>query len=49
MPEALPRAAEPEYLTDALRRAGTLGNGRVRDVVVEKPSAHMSTSVVTSV
>src|SRR5215831_3963539 len=39
MPEALPRAAEPEYLTDALRRAGALGTGRVRDVVVESSKA----------
>jgi len=35
MPEDLPRAAQPEYLTDALRRAGALGAGRVCDVVVE--------------
>src|ERR1700730_6307869 len=35
MPEDLPRAARAEYLTDALRRAGALGAGRVRDVVVE--------------
>jgi hypothetical protein len=35
MPEDLPRAAQPEYLTDALRRTGALGAGRVCDVVVE--------------
>src|SRR6516162_3332712 len=35
MPEDLPRAAQPEYLTDALRRAGALRAGRVCDVVVE--------------
>ena len=35
MPEDLPRAAQPEYLTDALRRAGALGTGRVCDVVLE--------------
>ena len=35
MPEDLPRAAHPEYLTDALRRAGALGARRVCDVVVE--------------
>src|SRR5215469_12271127 len=35
MPEALPRAAQPDYLTDALRRAGALGAGLVCDVVVE--------------
>jgi len=33
--DSLPRAAGPGYLTDALRRSGTLGDGRVRDVVVE--------------
>jgi len=35
VPEALPRAAQPECLTDPLRRAGALGAGRVCDVVVE--------------
>ena len=39
MPEALPRAAQPEYLTDALRRAGALGAGGVCDVVVEGSKA----------
>ena len=33
--DSLPRAAGSEYLTDALRRSGALGDGRVRDVVVE--------------
>jgi hypothetical protein len=33
--EALPTAASAEHLTDALRRAGLLGDGRVCDVVVE--------------
>jgi len=33
--EPLPRAAEPEYLTGALRRSGKLGDGRVSEVVVE--------------
>ena len=32
--ESLPRAASAEHLTDALRRSGTLGDGRVCDVVV---------------
>ncbi len=31
----LPAAADPARLTDALRRAGALGDARVRDVVVE--------------
>ena len=33
--ESLPRAASAEHLTDALRRSGALGDGRVCDVVVE--------------
>ena len=33
--EPLPSAANAEHLTDALRRCGALGEGRVRDVVVE--------------
>jgi hypothetical protein len=32
--ESLPEAAEPEYLTQALRRSGALVNGRVRAVTV---------------
>src|SRR6185369_549387 len=35
MTEALPRAADAEYLTGALRRSGALGGGRVRDVGLE--------------
>jgi hypothetical protein len=35
MPESLPRAAQAEHLTDALRRCGALGEGRVCNVVVE--------------
>src|SRR5215472_10183115 len=46
MPEALPRAAEPEYLTDALRRAGALGTGRVLDVVVESSKATILSRIV---
>ena len=34
-PEPLPRAADAKHLTEALRRCGALGDGRVRDVVVE--------------
>ena len=33
--EALPRAAHAEHITEALRRSGALGKGRVRDVMVE--------------
>jgi hypothetical protein len=33
--EPLPKAAHAEHLTDALRRCGALGDGRVREVVVE--------------
>ena len=33
--EPLPRATGAEYLTDALRRSGALGGGRVRGVVVD--------------
>ena len=33
--ESLPSAAHAEHLTGALRRCGALGEGRVRDVVIE--------------
>ena len=33
--QALPNAADAEHLTGTLRRCGVLGDGRVRDVVVE--------------
>ena len=46
MPEDLPRAAQPEYLTDALRRAGVLGAGRVRDIVVESSKATILSRIV---
>ena len=46
MPEALPRAAEPEYLTDALRRAGALGTGRVLDVLVESSKVTILSRIV---
>ncbi|QCI63002.1 aminoglycoside phosphotransferase [Phreatobacter stygius] len=36
---ALPKAAEAEQLTEALRRSGVLGKGRVADVVVERSFA----------
>jgi hypothetical protein len=34
--ELLPPTANAEYLTTALRKAGVLGDGRVRDIVVER-------------
>ena len=37
--ESLPGAASAEHLTAALRRSGTLGDGRVCDVVVESARA----------
>ena len=46
MPEDLPRAAEPDYLTDALRRAGALGAGLVRDVVVEGSKATILSRII---
>jgi hypothetical protein len=46
MPEDLPRAAQPEYLTDALRRADALGAGRVRDVVVESSKATILSRII---
>jgi hypothetical protein len=33
--ETLPKAAGAEHLSGALRRSGELGDGRVRDVVVD--------------
>ena len=35
--EALPNSADAEHLTDALRRSGVLGRGRVCNVNVEHP------------
>jgi hypothetical protein len=46
MPETLPRAAQPEYLTDALRHAGVLDPGRVRDVVVQSSKATILSRIV---
>src|SRR2546430_2561204 len=37
--ESLPRVAQAEYLSEALRRSGALNDGRVRDVVVENSKA----------
>jgi hypothetical protein len=46
MPEALPRAAQPEYLTDALLCAGALGAGRVCHVVVESSKSTILSRIV---
>ena len=46
MPEDLPPAAQPEYLTDALRRAGALGAGRVCDVGVESSKATILSRII---
>jgi hypothetical protein len=46
MPEDLPRAAQPEYLTDALRSAGALGAGRVCDVVMESSKATILSRII---
>src|SRR5256885_856658 len=35
MVDALPSAASAEHLTDALRRCGALGSGRVREVTIK--------------
>jgi hypothetical protein len=44
--EPLPRAIQPEYLTEALRRSGALGDGRVRDVVVESSRATILSRII---
>ena len=46
MPESLPHAAQPEYLSDVLCRAGALGAGRVRDVVVESSKATILSRII---
>jgi hypothetical protein len=46
MLETLPRAAQPEYLTDALRRAGALGTGRVIDAVAQSSKATILSRIV---
>lgn len=46
MPETLPPAGQPEYLTGVLRRAGTLGTGRVRDVVVQGSKATILSRII---
>jgi hypothetical protein len=46
MPESLPPAAQPEYLSDVLCRAGALSAGRVRDVVVESSKATILSRII---
>jgi hypothetical protein len=44
--ESLPGVVEPEYLTDALRRSGTLRDGRVCNVVVENSKSTVLSRIV---
>jgi hypothetical protein len=44
--DPLPRAANPEHLTDALRRSGSLGDGRVCNVVVENSRATILSRII---
>jgi hypothetical protein len=44
--EPLPKAATPENLTHALRRSGSLGDGRVSEVVVESSRATILSKIV---
>ena len=44
--EALPLAAQADYLTEALSRCGVLADGRVRDVVVESSRATILSRIV---
>ena len=44
--DALPRAADAAHLTDALRRSGALGEGRVCDVVVESSRATILSRII---
>jgi hypothetical protein len=44
--EPLPRAVRPEYLTEALRRAGALGDGRVVNVVVQSSKATIISRII---
>jgi hypothetical protein len=45
--EPLPRAANTKHLTDALRRPGALGDGRVSKVVVERSTRRRPTRTET--
>ena len=44
--EPLPRAAQPEYLTETLRRCGALGDGRVSDAAVESSRATILSRII---
>ncbi len=44
--EPLPPAARPEYLTEALRRSGALGDGCVTDVLVEDSRATILSRII---
>jgi hypothetical protein len=44
--EPLPRAAKPEYLTDALRRSGALAEDRVSRVAVESSRATLLSRII---
>src|SRR5262249_35566839 len=46
--KALPRVAQPEYLSEALRSSGALTDGRVRDVVVESSKATILSRIIRS-
>jgi thiamine kinase-like enzyme len=44
--EVLPRAADAEYLADVFRRAGVMGDGRVREVKVESSSPQLVSRII---
>ncbi len=44
--EAVPKEAGVEHLGEALRRCGALGNGRIRDVVVESSRSTLLSRIV---
>jgi hypothetical protein len=46
MTTCLPDAADPDRLTDALRRHGVLSAGRVRDVTADTPRDTLVSRVV---
>src|SRR5262245_44517969 len=44
--QGLPKAAEADYLTDALHRCGALAVGRVRDLLVESSRATLRSRII---
>jgi hypothetical protein len=46
MTTCLPDAADPDRLTDALRRNGVLSAGRVRDVTTDTPTDTLVSRIV---